>query len=80
MFDIGDTIKNEYRGIEKTEFWVRYMSEIVARRHAALSRLIVSRIENVPALQGEIRAYETILALPTKLVDGTTADEAAPEA
>jgi len=80
MFDKSETAKSEYRGIESTEFWAKFIGEIMAARDSAMRSLASAKLENVAALQGRVWALDRVLALPKKIVEGPTEDESAPEA
>jgi len=79
MFDKNETAKSEYRGIESTEFWAKFIGEIMGAREATMRSLASAKLESVAALQGRVWAFDRVLDLPKKIVDGLTADEAAPE-
>lgn len=63
-----DAIEAEYREIEKTVFWQKFMIAIHTANAQSIRDLCSARPEDVQKLQGRIFAYDKVIGLPDKVV------------
>ncbi len=64
-------LKKEYEEISKTEFWKDYQNRLRDERKQASRMCETEPVEKIQGYQGFIRAIDTILVLPAKVLGVT---------
>jgi hypothetical protein len=76
---MSSSVQREYHGIEDTVFWKRYTKTIDNMVQQSLGELKTAGDDKYRNIQGRVWALELVQALPGRIVEGLTADDAAPE-
>jgi len=66
---LKNKLKDEYEQICKTEFWLDYVARLKDERAIASRHCETDMMEDIPRYQGFVRAIDTVMGLPSKILD-----------
>lgn len=66
---LQEKLKDEYAKICQTEFWKDYLKRLGQERELAVKHCISDPAEDVPKYQGAVRALDTVMGLPIRILE-----------